>query len=687
MIPPLVSVIIPTHNYASKINRAISGVSTQTVSNLECIIVDDGSTDNTEEVVKELIKHDARFRYYKQENAGVAVARNRGISLGTAPYVCCLDADDTIEPQFLEACVMVLSNNKQYSIAYTGIKLILPGNKEKISEWPAQFNYDEQLKRRNQIPTCCVFRRVVWERLGGYRKRYCPWGAGSEDAEFWMRAGAYGFDAIKATDAPLFVYSFLTGGVSGNKEYSEVDWVSPHPWATDMRHPFPSVAKPSKLSHPVHQYDNPIISIIIPVGPSHKENVFDALDSLEGQSFRDWEAVVVDDTGDDSRWDFDGFPDIWRAYPYARVIKTEGKKGAGYARNIGAKNAKAPLLLFLDADDTLTNDALEEMAITWGIENKIVYTDYAGKAYMSEEEATKDKSRLLYYDRKTQLAVLRHNSSEFECEKAVIEPSKNLYIWNLISCLVPKAWHDEIGGFDETMSAWEDWDYWIRMAQNGKCFTHVRKPLVIYRFYTGTRRERGLQDYEYLIKYMQSKYKKAKIMPCNCGGKRQAVAPVVTQVEERKTMPTTDSDFVLVYYDHPNRGQHRVVGYVTKTNYGYRGGGERFYVNRQDIAAQPNIFKIIETNLTVETKPAEAPPPPTPVSSIPIDIMEREVVSLDTVPGITPSIRTQLNEEGIHSLEELLKFGEEGLMTLKGVGKTRASTIMSFAKDYVEKHA
>lgn len=287
MIPPLVTIVIPTYNYAEKIGRAINGVITQTISNYECFIIDDGSTDNTEDVVKQLTTHDARFHYHKQGNAGVAVARNRGIALGTAPYVCCLDADDTIEPQFLEACVGALLKDKDYAIAYTSLRLVLADGRTRVSEWPSEFHFDLALDRHNQVPTCCVFTRVMWERLGGYRSRYCPHGAGSEDAEFWLRAGAHGFNAIRATDAPLFVYSFMSGRVSGNEAYREIDWLAAHPWTEDRRHPFPSVATPKRASHPVHAYDSPVVSVVIPVGPQHRKTVFDSLDSLEGQTFRD----------------------------------------------------------------------------------------------------------------------------------------------------------------------------------------------------------------------------------------------------------------------------------------------------------------------------------------------------------------------------------------------------------------
>jgi len=712
---PLITVVVPTYNYAIKVTRAIDSLMKQTITNFECFIIDDESTDDTEKVVNEFIKHDKRFHYFKQKNSGVAVARNRGISKGTAPYVCCLDADDAIEPLFLEACIKGLEEDKDISIAYTRLRYILPNGKEGMGHWPDKFDYEQQLKGFNQIPTCCVFRRVVWERLGGYRKRYCPHGAGSEDAEFWLRTGAYGFKAKLVTDAPLFIYSFMSGRVSGNREYREVNWRSLHPWTEDLRHPFASVAIPRKQSHPVHQYDKPIVSVIIPIGPKHRELVFDALDSLDGQTFRDWEAVVVDDSGIDEPFEFDGFPDAMRAYPYVRLVKTEGNKGAGYARNRGAEAARAPLLLFLDADDTLSNDALEEMVIEWGLEQGIIYSDYAGKAYIDEKDLEKfPKPDILHYDKKSRLAVVRHHAAEYDCPQAILEPTKKMYIWNLISSLVPKAWHDEIKGFDENMTAWEDWDYWIRMARAGKCFYKLSKVLVIYRFYTGTRRESGLQDHKSLLQYMVDKYtKENNVTGCGCGGKKnpqvlrvQQVVRAVPLGNDRKENASMadpkmlDKNFVLCVYTHPNIGQHKVVGAVTKTVYGYRGGGSRFYVDRRDVAAQPNLYHIIEEVVEVpEAKVAAVPDSPVSINStIPIDtdeakepvstnIIEHEINDLQSVPGVTPGIRAQLEAHNIHSVDELLAFGLDGLQELKGIGEKRAASIMEFAKQYAEKHA
>ncbi len=112
----------------------------------------------------------------------------------------------------------------------------------------------------------------------------------------------------------------------------------------------------------------------------------------------------------------------------------------------------------------------------------IIYTDYVGKAYIAKEDAVKLKERLLSYDEHKGEAVIKHYSAEYDCDRATRQPdevNKDTYIWCLITSLIEKKWHDEIGGFDEGMESWEDWDYWIRMARSGKCFVRIPEDLVV----------------------------------------------------------------------------------------------------------------------------------------------------------------------------------------------------------------
>lgn len=112
---PLVSVVIPTYNAERYLGAAIESVLGQTATDLEVVVVDDGSTDGTEGVVR---SYRDRVKYLKQENTGVAVARNRGIAESRATYVAFLDADDTWLPGKLERQLEALKSNGRYRLCY-----------------------------------------------------------------------------------------------------------------------------------------------------------------------------------------------------------------------------------------------------------------------------------------------------------------------------------------------------------------------------------------------------------------------------------------------------------------------------------------------------------------------------------------------------------------------------------------
>lgn len=682
---PIVTVVIPSYNYAQFVGRAIDSVLKQTLTNFELIVVDDGSTDNTEEAVMTAFGNDKRCKYIRKDNSGVADTRNMGVFSGVGKYVCCLDADDRIAERFLEYCVRYLEENPEISIAYTGLYYVKPDGEEGLSPWPGQFDYDMALEGRNQLPTCNVAKREVWERLGGQRQRYAPGGAGEEDAEMWLRAGAYGFRAKKITNDGLFIYSWMSGRVSGSKDHRTTNYRQWHPWTRDGKHPFMSIATPERFSHPVRKYSRPMVSVIIPVGPGHSRLLSNALDSLEAQAFRGWECILVWDSNDDSSF-------IKKAYPYAKIIETGGGHGAGYARNRGAEAARAPLLLFLDADDWLVEYAIDRIFSVWEYnDDSIIYSDYVGKAYIDNKLADrlKREDRLLEHDPKSGLATILYKAFDFDYDKAVVQPDRNMYIWNLVTSLVPKRYHDEIGGFDENMDSWEDWDYYIRMAKAGKCFVRIAEPLVVYRFYSGGRRESGLQDHKQLIQYLLSKYKGLEIMGCNCRNKK-TVTPAAPYPQASPLSPQSspmaggqqimqDSQFVMIHYDHPNKGQHKVIGASTHMDYGYRAGGDEFLVHKNDIALQPNIF-VVKPAPVVVREPAEnggnsssshgtaevAPTPlPTPLDESEDLDVDEDYYDFSTIKGLGKPMSNLLHSNGIHTLSEAKALSAEKLKMMK----------------------
>jgi glycosyltransferase involved in cell wall biosynthesis len=732
--PPTVGLVIPSYNYAEKVGRAIESATRQTYGQLtDIIVVDDGSQDGgaTERVVLDWMVRDRRVRYVRQDNGGVANARNRGIREIDTKYVCCLDADDAIEPEFVSRCVDTLEADRSLGIAYTSLRFHLPDGQTGVSSWPSEWNFDNQLARRNQVPTCCVYRREMWEALGGYRARYCPQGAGSEDAEFWTRSGAYGWKAKRATPEPLFLYSWKSGRVSGNREYQEPDWLAWHPWAKDKQHPFASYATPKRLSHPVRQYDQPVVSVVIPVGKGHETHLIDALDSLDAQTFRRWEARVAWDTGEP-------VPDsLVKAYPHVFWHETEGKQGPGAARNLATIQARAPFLLFLDADDYLYPEAIQKLLDGWQATNAVVYSDYVGRAFIGkvEELGPELQKRILWRKDDGETALLYH-ASDYNCERAQHQPEGDKpWIWCNVTALVPREWHEEIGGFDESMPSWEDVDYWWRMAKRGHCFHRIAEPLLVYHFYSGGRRDSGHEMHADLLAYLRDKYGGLQIMPCaGCGGKKVSSPPPtvgITQQAVRAGTPLpgntpADKDWVLVEYRHPNRGQHPVIGQAGFSNrfdnmkmyhrnglyfidYGVRAGGDQFYVHKADVAQASHLFvpvfqnapqvrqvviaapepvvvdlggPEVVINLTPEEDDEERPALSAPKPINVEEVMGRKVrdaaFDLQRVPGVTAEIAERLKAMGATTSEKVQALGLDGLQRVEGVGPKRAASILNY---------
>jgi glycosyltransferase involved in cell wall biosynthesis len=118
-MPRTVSVVIPTYNYGRFIGEAIESALAQTVAASEIVVVDDGSTDNTESVVRAFGQ---RVQYVRQENAGVCAARNRGVAESVGDYVAFLDADDTWEPSKLEMQIARFALDSSIGLVHCGTR-------------------------------------------------------------------------------------------------------------------------------------------------------------------------------------------------------------------------------------------------------------------------------------------------------------------------------------------------------------------------------------------------------------------------------------------------------------------------------------------------------------------------------------------------------------------------------------
>jgi predicted O-linked N-acetylglucosamine transferase (SPINDLY family)/glycosyltransferase involved in cell wall biosynthesis len=179
----LVSVIIPCYNHATLLREAVESVVSQTYPNWECIIVNDGSTDDTSNFGKYLIKlyPQKSLRLIDKPNTGPADSRNLGVQQSSGKFILFLDADDKLHPKFLEECVEILLAKPKVGFVYTDVQhfgakcdLVIHGD----------FDANRFL-RDNQAPATSLFRREIYEQVGGLKK---VMKLGCEDWEFWISA-------------------------------------------------------------------------------------------------------------------------------------------------------------------------------------------------------------------------------------------------------------------------------------------------------------------------------------------------------------------------------------------------------------------------------------------------------------------------------------------------------------------
>ena len=121
------SIIIPVYNVEEYMDRCLKSILNQTYSNYEVIIVNDGSPDNSDNIIKSYEKEDKRFKGYKKANGGLSDARNYGLKYATGDYLIFIDADDYIENNYLEKVNDVLERNKDIDVLKFKIKLVDEG--------------------------------------------------------------------------------------------------------------------------------------------------------------------------------------------------------------------------------------------------------------------------------------------------------------------------------------------------------------------------------------------------------------------------------------------------------------------------------------------------------------------------------------------------------------------------------
>lgn len=204
---PKFSIIIATYNRAHILPRALDSLLSQGFEDWELWIVDDGSTDKTIAVVEPYLNQGLAISYLKQENQGVAKARNKALPFVNGEYVTFLDSDDWYASNHLESRSELLMENPKVDLLHGGFKVL--GD----PYVPDKDNLSEKIHLSECFVGATMFvRKEVIQKLQGFKK--LPLGA---DAEFFERAIESGFQVMK-TDNPTYIYD-RTGSESITRSF------------------------------------------------------------------------------------------------------------------------------------------------------------------------------------------------------------------------------------------------------------------------------------------------------------------------------------------------------------------------------------------------------------------------------------------------------------------------------------
>jgi glycosyltransferase involved in cell wall biosynthesis len=550
---PRTSIIVPAYNLEAYLPATLDSVLAQEDKDWECIVVDDASPDRCGEIADEYARQDPRFRVlHNDTNQYLARARNTGIEAALGRYILPLDADDILPTQAVRVLADALDADRTIHAAYGNVWFVEEDGKTPSggqhwkghSGWPMEFDYEKQVcGQRNLLPYSTMYRRTAWQLTGGYRERCRT----AEDADFWCRLSQYGFTPRMVTLGDTLIYRNREGSMSrveGTRNWSR--------WFPGSRDPQSSPAgSNAEANPPVAALDPPGVTVVIPVGPGHERIVMDAIDSVEAQTYRGFECIVVNDSG----------KSLGNVPAWVKVIsshKTGG--GTARARNMGIRHARAALYLALDADDLLQPTALEEFLRASHLSGpkSVIYSD-------------------VYQERAAGTTIFRYYDFDpLRLQQGCI---------HTVTALTPVAAWREVGGYPEDVPVWEDWAFQLKTTLAGWCPRRLMYPLFTYRIEKGFRREENVARKDAMAtfgRHYERELRKESLTMCGCNKNASLVARGVN-ASLPKIGDAPGDGMTLMQYVGTESGNFVKRGRVTGQTY-YFNTGKLQYVFTADVA-------------------------------------------------------------------------------------------------------
>ncbi|MFO7570005.1 MAG: glycosyltransferase family A protein [Smithellaceae bacterium] len=321
---PKVSVIIPVYNGEGFIKDAINSVLNQEYGHWECIVVDDGSSDESASIVKEY----SQVIYLHQEHQCVAAARNYGVRKASGQYLAFLDADDIWSSEKLKFQVGFMEDHPEIDYSVTKHSIFLD---DTLKELPGWVRIERQGTETTAfIPSALLVRKCIFDAVGDFDETYRI----GDDSDWFLRAKDAGF-RLGVIEKNLLYKRVHNQCLTRQTEICR----------KELLKSIKASLQRTKASHK--------ISVVIPVYNGEKY-LDEALHSVLNQSVKPFEILVVDDCSTDTT------AEIARCYAdRIRYIKREKNGGAAAARNDGIKSATGDYIAFLDADDCWEKNKIE----------------------------------------------------------------------------------------------------------------------------------------------------------------------------------------------------------------------------------------------------------------------------------------------------------------------------------------
>ena len=337
MTNPLVSVIIPAYNAARFLPNAVASVRRQCYAPLEILIVDDGSEDDCARVAAELGE---AVRYVRQEQAGPAAARNRGLELAQGEFIGFLDADDEWPEQKLSLQMSRLLAEPELDLVLGRVRYVAMEG----GQIPGYYRFEGPDHVLSNVHLGSgLYRRRVFRQVGNFDAslHYC------EDVDWFLRARELRL-CFRILQPVTLIYRLHGGNMTRHRERVDRFLTMALKRSIDRRRRM-GVGAMAPLDR-WSSYDEwwpgtrPLVSVIVPVFNGARF-VREALDSILRQTYQPVEVIVVDDgSTDETGKMLDEFgPRVRRA--------SQAHSGQSVARNRGVELATGRYLAFLDADD------------------------------------------------------------------------------------------------------------------------------------------------------------------------------------------------------------------------------------------------------------------------------------------------------------------------------------------------